>query len=162
MYNSIMKRISSDISLLKVERLRTKLNRPGQCRLNYNFYRAQYTITCAACEKAKEKEQKKQFCGVFPTITLAHPATSRYDICFSYDVRLPPSGLLSALFAFYKAAIRLLSGMLETADLSQSPGDAQEELERLFLFSISWAIGGLMEPDDRFRYCMRKPAVLHM
>lgn len=42
--------------------------------------------------------------------------------------------------------------MLETADLSQSHSDAQEELERLFLFSVSWALGGLMEPDDRLRY----------
>lgn len=41
--------------------------------------------------------------------------------------------------------------MLETADLSQSSEDASAELERLFLFSISWAIAGLLEPDGRLR-----------
>ncbi|CAN0438897.1 unnamed protein product, partial [Laminaria digitata] len=51
-----------------------------------------------------------------------------------------------------EAAMRLISGMLDTADLSQSPDDATEELERIFLFSISWAVGGLLEPDDRSRY----------
>lgn len=41
--------------------------------------------------------------------------------------------------------------MLEAADISQSAEDAREELERLFLFSVSWAIGGLLERDDRSR-----------
>lgn len=52
----------------------------------------------------------------------------------------------------YKAAIRLLSEMLESSDISQSPEDAREELERLFLFSISWALGGLLEPDERVKF----------
>lgn len=51
-----------------------------------------------------------------------------------------------------KAAIRLLSEMLESSDISQSPEDAQEELERLFLFSVSWALGGLLEPDERSKF----------
>lgn len=41
--------------------------------------------------------------------------------------------------------------MLETADLSQNSEDAAAELERLFLFSISWAVAGLLEPGDRLR-----------
>lgn len=53
-----------------------------------------------------------------------------------------------------KAAMRLISGMLDTADLSQGSDDATEELERMFLFSISWAVGGLLEPDDRSRYTL--------
>lgn len=42
--------------------------------------------------------------------------------------------------------------MLESSDISQSPEDAMEELERLFLFSISWALGGLLEPDERVKF----------
>lgn len=41
--------------------------------------------------------------------------------------------------------------MLETADLSESSEDVREELERAFLFSVSWALGGLLEPEDRSR-----------
>lgn len=51
-----------------------------------------------------------------------------------------------------KAAIRLLSEMLESSDISQSLDDAREELERLFLFSVSWALGGLLEPDERSKF----------
>lgn len=53
--------------------------------------------------------------------------------------------------------MRLISGMLDAADLSQSSDDATEELERIFLFSISWAVGGLLEPDDRLRYPLSPP-----
>lgn len=42
--------------------------------------------------------------------------------------------------------------MLESSDISQSLEDAREELERLFLFSISWALGGLLEPDERANF----------
>ena len=52
--------------------------------------------------------------------------------------------------------MRLISGMLDTADLSQGSDDANEELERIFLFSISWAVGGLLEPDDRSRYTLSR------
>ncbi|CBN78680.1 dynein heavy chain [Ectocarpus siliculosus] len=51
-----------------------------------------------------------------------------------------------------EATIRLLSEMLESSDMSQSPEDAQGELERLFLFSVSWALGGLLEPDERVKF----------
>ncbi|CAN0142261.1 unnamed protein product, partial [Pylaiella littoralis] len=51
-----------------------------------------------------------------------------------------------------EAAIRLLSEMLESSDISQSLEDATEELERLFLFSVSWALGGLLEPDERSKF----------
>ena len=56
------------------------------------------------------------------------------------------------IVCFPKAAIRLLSEMLESSDISQSPDDAREELERLFLFSVSWALGGLLEPDERSKF----------
>lgn len=42
--------------------------------------------------------------------------------------------------------------MLESSDMSQSPEDARDELERLFLFSVSWALGGLLEPDERVKF----------
>lgn len=42
--------------------------------------------------------------------------------------------------------------MLDSSDISQSPEDAREELERLFLFSVSWALGGLLEPDERPKF----------
>lgn len=42
--------------------------------------------------------------------------------------------------------------MLDAADLSQSLDDVAGQLERIFLFSISWALGGLLEPDGRLRY----------
>lgn len=42
--------------------------------------------------------------------------------------------------------------MLDSSDISQSPEDAKEELERLFLFSVSWALGGLLEPDERPKF----------
>ncbi|CAM9783470.1 unnamed protein product [Ectocarpus sp. 6 AP-2014] len=51
-----------------------------------------------------------------------------------------------------EATIRLLSEMLESSDMSQSPEDARDELERLFLFSVSWALGGLLEPDERVKF----------
>ncbi len=59
---------------------------------------------------------------------------------------------MSACIVLSKAAIRLLSEMLESSDISQSPEDAHEELERLFLFSVSWALGGLLEPDERSKF----------
>ncbi|CAM9240120.1 unnamed protein product [Discosporangium mesarthrocarpum] len=51
-----------------------------------------------------------------------------------------------------EAMLRLLSGLMETADLSESSSDMEGELERLFLFSMTWSLGGLLEPEDRLRF----------
>lgn len=43
----------------------------------------------------------------------------------------------------------LLDGLLEICDLATNPEDFKVEAERLFLYSIAWSLGGLLETDDR-------------
>ena len=46
---------------------------------------------------------------------------------------------------------QLLDGLLGEADLASTPADLEIELERIFLYSITWGIGGLLEADDRIK-----------
>ena len=46
----------------------------------------------------------------------------------------------------------LLDGLMEVSDLSSSSTAIQIEIERLFLYSLTWAMGGILEPDDRLKF----------
>jgi dynein heavy chain len=47
----------------------------------------------------------------------------------------------------------LLDGLLEISDLASNNNDALAiELERLFIYAISWAVGGLLEAEDRVKF----------
>ncbi|OQS05067.1 dynein heavy chain, outer arm [Thraustotheca clavata] len=49
-----------------------------------------------------------------------------------------------------ESCLHLLSSVLNCAELSDN-SDMEIEIERLFLFSLAWAVGGLYEQDDRIR-----------
>lgn len=53
--------------------------------------------------------------------------------------------------ALMQACLNLLQSLLECSELSDSPPDLELELERLFSFALAWAIGGVLELDDRRR-----------
>lgn len=44
---------------------------------------------------------------------------------------------------------QLLDGLLSVADLAPTSDALAAELERLFIYAVSWSIGGLLEVDDR-------------
>lgn len=49
-----------------------------------------------------------------------------------------------------EALIRMLSGLLQVENkLSTSLSDLADELEKIFLFSLAWSVGGLLEIIDR-------------
>jgi dynein heavy chain len=60
--------------------------------------------------------------------------------------------LISTRVGVVEASLKLLTALLGSAELSISEADLSGELERLFLFSISWSIGGLLSPDDRTKF----------
>ena len=47
----------------------------------------------------------------------------------------------------------LLDGLLANADLTTNPDDLLKEIERLFLYAVTWSVGGLLEMDDRAKFC---------
>ncbi|OQR97844.1 dynein heavy chain, outer arm [Achlya hypogyna] len=49
-----------------------------------------------------------------------------------------------------ESCLHLLASVLATAELSDT-AEVEIEIERLFLFSLAWAVGGLYEQDDRAR-----------
>ncbi|CAM9139333.1 unnamed protein product, partial [Choristocarpus tenellus] len=71
---------------------------------------------------------------------------------FTFLARSCHPVMSSSRVGMIQALLRLLSGLMEMADFSESAADMGRELERLFLFSMSWSVGGLMEPEDRFRF----------
>eukprot|EP00949_MAST-11_sp_MAST-11-sp1_P002825 g2825.t1 len=46
----------------------------------------------------------------------------------------------------------LLGGLLDNAALSMAPSDMEPEVERLFLYSMAWAIGGRLDAEDRIKF----------
>jgi dynein heavy chain len=60
--------------------------------------------------------------------------------------------LTSSRVGAVEASLSLLTSLLSEADLSESPADLGSELERLFLFSITWSVGGLLNPEDREKF----------
>ena len=49
-------------------------------------------------------------------------------------------------------ALSLLGALLAHAELSESQDDANGELERLVLLSLTWGIAGLLEAEDRAKW----------
>ena len=48
-----------------------------------------------------------------------------------------------------EGCFNLIDGLLPLCDLASNPADLAIELEKLFVYSLSWAVGGLLESDDR-------------
>ena len=46
----------------------------------------------------------------------------------------------------------LLDGLLAVADLASSPEQLAMELERLFIYALTWSVGGLLEDNDRAKF----------
>jgi dynein heavy chain len=46
----------------------------------------------------------------------------------------------------------LLDGLLEISDLATANDTLSLELERLFLYTLSWSVGGLLETEDRLKF----------
>eukprot|EP01041_Mallomonas_annulata_P002980 gene2980-5847_t len=46
----------------------------------------------------------------------------------------------------------LLDGLLDVCDLAPTPDLLTTEVERLFLYSVTWAVGGILEADDRVKF----------
>ena len=46
----------------------------------------------------------------------------------------------------------LLDGLLSVADLASSSDQLAIELEKLFIYALTWAIGGILEVDDRPKF----------
>ena len=41
---------------------------------------------------------------------------------------------------------------MDDANLSISPSDLEQEVERLFLYSLAWSVGGRLDIDDRAKW----------
>jgi dynein heavy chain, axonemal len=46
----------------------------------------------------------------------------------------------------------LLDGLLSISDLSSNAATLAVELEKLFIYAVAWAVGGLLESDDRVKF----------
>lgn len=51
-----------------------------------------------------------------------------------------------------KGCCDLLDALLESSDLSNNPTILSVELERIFLYSVAWSVGGILEHDDRIKF----------
>ena len=61
----------------------------------------------------------------------------------------------SSRVGMIEGCCNLLDGLLEIADLTNNHTELRVEVERLFLFAITWGIGGLLETEDRIKFSDR-------
>jgi dynein heavy chain len=54
--------------------------------------------------------------------------------------------------ALIESQLTLLTFLLDDCDLSESLEDVAGEIERVFLFSLAWTVGGLLESEDRVKF----------
>ncbi|DBA03213.1 TPA: hypothetical protein N0F65_003933 [Lagenidium giganteum] len=53
--------------------------------------------------------------------------------------------------AIMQSCLHLLHTLLTSSELSEAAADLEVEIERLFIFALSWALGGVLEYEDRIR-----------
>ncbi|CAM9274876.1 unnamed protein product [Chrysoparadoxa australica] len=63
----------------------------------------------------------------------------------SFSMQYSRVGLIQSM-------LHLLDGLLAGPELSESSADMSEELCRIFLFATAWALGGLLECEDRVKF----------
>ena len=52
----------------------------------------------------------------------------------------------------WQSRLCALGGLLDNAALSMASSDMEPEVERLFLYSMAWAIGGRFDAEDRIKF----------
>ncbi|TYZ58790.1 hypothetical protein PybrP1_001566 [[Pythium] brassicae (nom. inval.)] len=53
--------------------------------------------------------------------------------------------------ALMQSCLNLLHSLLQRCELSEAGADLELELERLFVFALAWALGGVLDLDDRVK-----------
>ncbi|RLN86351.1 hypothetical protein BBJ28_00004571 [Nothophytophthora sp. Chile5] len=79
----------------------------------------------------------------------ATPAAGTGDL-FEFLARQCHPVMVAPRVALVQSCLNLLQSLLEHSELSeQSQPDMELELERLFIFALAWAVGGVLDLDDR-------------
>ncbi|KAL4128830.1 hypothetical protein PRIC2_007810 [Phytophthora ramorum] len=71
---------------------------------------------------------------------------------FEFLTRRCQPVMIAPRVALMQSCLNLLQSLLERSELSEnSPADMELELERLFVFALAWAIGGVLDLEDRIK-----------
>jgi len=71
---------------------------------------------------------------------------------FSFLARYTQEVLSTSRVGTCSSLYKLLEALLGKTSLSSDLEDMSDQMEKLFLYSLSWSIGGLLEPQDRHRF----------
>lgn len=71
---------------------------------------------------------------------------------FQGFIRLFPKALPRPRASLITSTFELMEGFIAEAKLSDSPSDAEQELERIFIFAFIWTFGALIESADRRKF----------
>jgi dynein heavy chain len=72
---------------------------------------------------------------------------------FQFLIKFTKPVIQCSRIGIIEGCCNLLDGLLIDADLHNNIDKQTIELERLFIYALTWSVGGLLEVDDRAKFC---------
>ena len=102
--------------------------------------------------KQKTPAHASKFAECFTRFVGVCEGPKSYGHIFHYIQKYCKPVMYCTRVGMIEGCCQLLDSLLSQSDLDPNPEKLALELERLFLYSLTWSVGGLLESEDRVKF----------